>query len=135
MSSAPGGAANRPLSPHLQVWRFHVTMLGSILHRISGAGLYAGALILAAWALSLASGPEAYAAFTACLGSIPGKVVLFALTLGLFYHLAKGIQHLIWDTGKGFDLPSANAGSIACIVFAAVASVAVWFYAAVTGAY
>jgi len=134
MSSAPGGAANRPLSPHLQVWRFHVTMLGSILHRISGAGLYVGALVLAGWALSLASGPEAYAGFTAVLGSFPGKLVLFDLTLGLFYHLAKGIQHLIWDTGRGFNLPSANAGSIACIVVSIVASVAVWFLAATMGA-
>jgi len=134
MTSAPG-AANRPLSPHLQVWRFHVTMLGSILHRISGAGLYAGALILAGWALSLASGPDAYATYMAALGSIPGKLILFALTLGFFYHLAKGIQHLFWDTGRGFDLKTANAGSIACIAVAILASVAVWFYAAVTGAY
>ena len=133
MTTAPPRA--RPLSPHLQVWRFHVTMVGSILHRASGAGLYVGALILAGWALSLASGPEAYATYMAILGSIPGKLVLFLLTLGLFYHLAKGIQHLIWDTGRGFKLPSANAGSIACIVVAIVASVAVWFYAAITGAY
>jgi len=134
MTSAPG-AANRPLSPHLQVWRFHVTMLGSILHRISGVGLYGGALILAGWALSLASGPDAYGAYMALLGSIPGKLVLFALTLSFFYHLAKGIQHLVWDTGRGFALKAANAASIACIAFALVASVAVWFYAAVTGAY
>jgi len=133
MTTAPPRA--RPLSPHLQVWRFHVTMVGSILHRASGAGLYVGALILAGWALSLASGPEVYATYMAILGSIPGKLVLFLLTLGLFYHLAKGIQHLIWDTGRGFKLPSANAGSIACIVVAIVASVAVWFYAAITGAY
>lgn len=132
MTTAPPRA--RPLSPHLQVWRFHVTMLGSILHRISGAGLYVGALILAGWALSLASGPEAYATFTAILGSIPGKLVLFALTLGLFYHLAKGIQHLVWDTGRGFTLGAANAGSIACIVISVVGSLAVWALAATMGA-
>jgi succinate dehydrogenase / fumarate reductase, cytochrome b subunit len=132
MTSVPGG---RPLSPHLQVWRFHVTMLGSILHRISGAGLYFSALILAGWVLALASGPDAYGAYMACLGSIPGKFVMFATTLGLFYHLAKGIQHLVWDTGRGFSLGVANAASIACILFAFVASVAVWFVAAVVGAY
>jgi succinate dehydrogenase / fumarate reductase cytochrome b subunit len=132
MTTAPPRA--RPLSPHLQVWRFHVTMWGSILHRISGAGLYVGALILAGWALSLASGPEAYASFTAVLGSIPGKLVMFALTLGLFYHLAKGVQHIVWDTGRGFALPSANAGSIACIVVSIVASLAVWAVAATMGA-
>lgn len=116
----------RPLSPHLQVWRFHVTMLGSILHRISGVGLYAGALIIAAWALALASGPDAYGALMACLGSIPGKLVMFALTLGFFYHLAKGLQHLVWDTGRGFALGTANAASIACIVFSLAASLALW---------
>ena len=110
-------------------------MLGSILHRISGAGLYVGALILAGWALSLASGSDAYGSYMALLGSIPGKLVLFALTLGFFYHLAKGIQHLVWDTGRGFTLKAANAGSIACIAVAVLASVAVWFFAAVTGAY
>lgn len=109
-------------------------MWGSILHRASGAGLYVGALILAGWALSLASGPEAYAAFTAILGSIPGKAVMFALTLGLFYHLSKGVQHLTWDTGRGFALASANAGSIACIVISIVASLAVWAAAAMMGA-
>jgi succinate dehydrogenase / fumarate reductase cytochrome b subunit len=71
----------------------------------------------------------------AALGSIPGKVVMFAITLGLFYHLAKGIQHLIWDTGRGFALKAANLGSILCMVFAVVASVAVWFAAAFAGAY
>ena len=134
MTSVPRGSA-RPLSPHLQVWRFHVTMLGSILHRISGTGLYAGALLLAGWALALASGPDAYGTYMALLGSIPGKLVLFAITLGFFYHLAKGVQHLIWDTGRGFTLPSANAGSIACIAVAIIASVAVWYVAAMTGAY
>ena len=135
MANASAGPRARPLSPHLQVWRFHVTMLGSILHRISGAGLYVGALILAGWAVSLASGPDTYACFMAALGSIPGKLVLFALTLGFFYHLAQGVQHLFWDVGRGFSLPAANLASMACIVVAIAASVAVWFVAATTGAY
>jgi succinate dehydrogenase / fumarate reductase cytochrome b subunit len=109
-------------------------MLGSILHRVAGAGLYGGALILAGWALALASGPDAYAGYMAVLGSIPGKVVLFALTLALFYHLAKGVQHLLWDTGRGFKPATADAGSIAAIAFAVVASLAAWAAAAMTGA-
>ncbi len=123
----------RPLSPHLQVWRFHVTMLGSILHRIAGVGLYLGALILAGWALSLASGPEAYGAFMTCMVSIPGKLVMFLITLGFFYHLAKGVQHLVWDTGRGFNLATANAASLFCIAFTVVASLATWWVAYAMG--
>lgn len=126
MTSTQGGPAGRPLSPHLQVWRFHVTMLGSILHRISGAGLYFGALLMAGWALSLASGPDAYATFMSLMVSIPGKAVMLLLTLGFFYHLAKGVQHLFWDTGRGFTLAAANAGSMACIGFTVVATLATW---------
>ncbi len=133
MTSTQGGPAGRPLSPHLQGWRFHVTMLGSILHRISGAGLYFGALVMAGWALSLASGPDAYAAFMAMMASIPGKLVMFLLTLGFFYHLAKGVQHLFWDTGRGFTLAAANAASMACIGFTVVATLATWFAAYMLG--
>jgi len=132
MTTAPG-AANRPLSPHLQVWRFHVTMLGSILHRISGVGLYGGALILAGWALALASGPDAYAGYTGLLGSIPGKLVLFAITVSFFYHLFKGLQHLVWDTGRGFTLRSANAVSLACILLGLGAALSVWYFIVAAG--
>lgn len=123
-----------PLSPHLQVWRWHVTMLTSILHRASGVGLYIGALIVAAWAVSLAAGPECYATFKAVLGSFPGKVLLFALTAGVFYHLANGVRHLVWDAGQGLDIKSANASAIFVIVLTAVATVAFWIAAALMGA-
>lgn len=123
-----------PLSPHLQVWRFHVTMYASILHRITGVGLYIGAFILAAWAVALAAGPGPYATFKHILGSIPGKVVMFGMTAAFFYHLANGVRHIVWDTGRGFDLKSANFNSIAALAFAAAATVAVWVIAGLTGA-
>jgi succinate dehydrogenase / fumarate reductase cytochrome b subunit len=131
--TSPGSAA-RPISPHLQVWRWHVTMLASILHRASGVALYVGALILAGWAISLAMGPDAYAGFKGALGSIPGKVVLFGLTVSAFYHLASGVRHLVWDTGTGFELKDADAACAASIAFGIIAAVLVWILAGVMGA-
>jgi succinate dehydrogenase / fumarate reductase, cytochrome b subunit len=134
MTDAPRAPRERPLSPHLSVWRPHVTMTTSILHRIAGAGLYFGALILAGWAIALASGPEAYATFKSVLGSPLGKLVMLALTLGTFYHTGKGVQHLAWDLGYGFQPKTASANSIVVIAFTLAATVAVWAIAAMTGA-
>ena len=131
MTDAP---RERPLSPHTAIWRWHLTMATSILHRASGCALYGGGLILAIWAMTLAAGPEAYGTFKAVMGSFPGKIVMFALTLATFYHLAKGIQHLIWDAGHGYNLKTATMGAIATIAFAIAATLAVWIIAAMTGA-
>lgn len=131
MTDAP---RERPLSPHTTIWRWHLTMATSILHRASGCALYGGGLILAVWAMTLAAGPEAYGTFKAVMGSFPGKIVIFALTLATFYHLAKGIQHLIWDAGHGYNLKTATMGAIATIAFAVAATLAVWIIAAMTGA-
>ena len=122
------------MSPHLSVWRWHITMATSIAHRATGVALYVGALIAAAWAVSLAAGPEAYAGFKALLGSPIGLVVMFGLTLSFFYHLANGIRHLVWDAGYGFDLKSANASAVFVFAFTAAATLAVWVIAAMTGA-
>jgi succinate dehydrogenase / fumarate reductase, cytochrome b subunit len=116
----------RPLSPHVQVWRWHITMLSSILHRMTGMALYAGALILAWWAVALASGPYAYDQFLSLAGSPLGLVALFGLTLSLFFHLANGVRHLIWDTGRGLEIKSAGSTAAAALAFAAVASVGLW---------
>jgi succinate dehydrogenase / fumarate reductase cytochrome b subunit len=122
------------MSPHLSVWRWHITMATSIAHRVTGVALYLGALIAAAWAISLANGPDAYAAFKAVMGSPLGLVVMFALTVSFFYHLANGVRHLVWDLGHGLDVKSANASGAFVFAFAAAASVAVWVIAAMTGA-
>ncbi len=139
MSDAP---RPRPLSPHLMtggfgsplLWRWHITMWTSILHRVSGVALYGGALILAGWAMALAAGPDVYGAYKALLGSPLGKVVMFALTLAIFYHLANGIRHLVWDAGKGFEIKTANATGVATFAFTIAATLAVWAIAAMTGA-
>jgi succinate dehydrogenase / fumarate reductase cytochrome b subunit len=124
----------RPLSPHMQVWRWHITMATSILHRATGVALYVGALIAAAWAISLAQGPDAYATFKQVMGSPLGRLVMFGLTLSYFYHLANGVRHLVWDTGHGLDVKSANASAVLVFAFTAAATVAVWAIAAMTGA-
>lgn len=135
MAEASGGPRARPMSPHLQVWRWHITMLTSILHRVTGVGLYGGALIATAWALSLAAGPEAYAVFQTLMGSVLGKLALFALTLSIVYHLGNGVRHLVWDAGHGLDIKSANFSAVVVLAFTVTASLAIWVIAAMTGAF
>lgn len=134
MTEVSRGPRERPLSPHLQVWRWHITMWSSILHRATGVGLYGGALIVAAWAICLATGPRTYLTFKAIMGSAPGKVVLLGLTAAFFYHLGNGVRHLVWDAGHGLDVKTANATAVAVIAFAAAATVAVWVAACMMGA-
>ena len=125
------GPADRPLSPHMSIWRWHVTMATSILHRATGVALYVGALIVAGWAVALASGPDAFDAYRALLGSPLGLFLLFGLTFSLFYHLANGVRHLVWDAGTGFDPKTADMTGWAAIAFAVVATVLIWLIAIV----
>lgn len=96
----------RPLSPHLQVYRFQITMLMSILHRATGVALAFGGLAFVLWLLALAAGPESFAAAQAILASLPGRLALLAFSAALIYHLLNGIRHMSWDAGKGLDIPS-----------------------------
>jgi succinate dehydrogenase / fumarate reductase, cytochrome b subunit len=92
---------DRPLSPHLQIWRWHVTMASSILHRFSGVALYLAAIGLAFWLAAAALGPEVYAPVDAILSSAWGQAGLYLIAAALAYHLANGIRHLVFDTGMG----------------------------------
>jgi succinate dehydrogenase / fumarate reductase cytochrome b subunit len=92
----------RPLSPHLQIYRPMLTMMMSIVHRVTGGALYFGTLLLAWWLLAIASGPNAYATFQAVAASFIGRLVLFGYTWALLHHMLGGLRHLIWDTGHGF---------------------------------
>jgi succinate dehydrogenase / fumarate reductase cytochrome b subunit len=121
------------MSPHLQVWRWHLTMASSILNRVTGCALYVGALIIAAGALSLAMGPDCYSVFRAIMAGVLGKIALFGLTLATFYHLANGIRHLVWDAGKGFTLKVADLASVGVIAFTIVATLVTWGLAYATG--
>ncbi|MEO8112787.1 MAG: succinate dehydrogenase, cytochrome b556 subunit [Phenylobacterium sp.] len=134
MTDAPKAPRTPPLSPFVTVWRWHITMAASILHRVTGLGLYGGALIAAAWAVALAGGPVRDGRFKGLLGSLPGKLVMFGLTVCLFYHLANGVRHLVWDTGHALDVKTANATTVMVFAFAGAATIAVWMIAAMTGA-
>lgn len=137
MADAPPGQRPRPISPNIQidggVWRWHVTMFASILHRATGMGLYVGALILMAWALSLAAGPGAYEAFQNAAGSIIGKIVFIGLTLCVFYHMANGVRHLVWDAGYGFRPKTADSTAWAVFAFAILATIVFWAALLTTG--
>ena len=98
-------ARQRPLSPHLQVYRWQVQMVTSILHRATGVALVAGALGMVWGLVALAGGPDRWAVFAECVGSPLGQVVLFGFSWALAYHLLNGIRHLVQDAGAGFDIP------------------------------
>jgi succinate dehydrogenase / fumarate reductase, cytochrome b subunit len=114
--------AERPLSPHLQIYRPTMTMAMSIVHRITGGANYFGTLLLAWWLIA-AAGPNSYAKFQSFAGSLIGRLILFGYTWSVIHHLLGGVRHLIWDSGRGFGpnerewLATANLiGSIALTV-------------------
>lgn len=98
----------RPLSPHLQIWRFTVTMAASITHRGAGVFLYGGSVLLAVWVFSLAMWPGLYAVLSAFFGSSAGSVVIAAYVWSLSFHLLNGLRYLFWDAGYGFAIRTAR---------------------------
>lgn len=119
-------AQERPLSPHLQVYRWQITMTLSILHRITGVGLGLGTLLMTYWLIAAAAGPGWFADAQAFVGSIIGRIILFGFTVSLMLHLCNGVRHLFWDAGKGFDLKNARASSVAVLIGTIVLSVGAW---------
>jgi succinate dehydrogenase / fumarate reductase cytochrome b subunit len=101
-------SVERPLSPHLGIYRPTITMVMSIVHRIAGGALYVGTLLLAAWLLAAATGAEAYNAVNAVFGHPLGKLVLIGYSWALAHHMLGGIRHLIWDTGRGLQPAAAD---------------------------
>ncbi|HWE47103.1 MAG TPA: succinate dehydrogenase, cytochrome b556 subunit [Caulobacteraceae bacterium] len=124
---------DRPLSPHLQVWRWHITMWGSILHRVSGVGLYVGTIAVVAWLAALALGRDAYTHWLTYAAHPLALIVWIGLALCAFYHLAAGLRHLIWDTGAGLSPKSANALVNFSIWFALIATALYWAYLFISG--
>jgi succinate dehydrogenase / fumarate reductase cytochrome b subunit len=124
----------RPLSPHLQVYAWQITMTMSILHRVSGVILTVGAFGLAWWLLAMAAGGDAAMHATACLASTLGQFVLFGFSLALVYHLLNGIRHLLWDAGWGFEIPEFYASGWTVAVLTLVLTIAIWVVAKGVGA-
>jgi succinate dehydrogenase / fumarate reductase, cytochrome b subunit len=113
---------DRPLSPHLQIYRPQITSVLSIVHRITGVALTFGTLLLTWWLVAAAYGPEQFATAQAFLGSWIGQLVLWVFTFAVFYHLGNGIRHLAWDFGWGFEMTQLRASGLAMLAFAGAAT-------------
>ena len=118
--------ASRPLSPHLGIYRWYVTMALSIAHRFTGAVLTGSLLLLAWWLLALAGGPDSFATVRAVMDNVLGGFVLVALTICLYFHTLNGIRHLVWDTGRNLDPGAARQSGLAVLVGTVVLTVATW---------
>ncbi len=126
----------RPLSPHLMIYRPQMTSVLSITHRFAGVALSFGALVLTYWLTSAAYGPEAFTRAQAVLGSWFGRLVLFALTFSLFFHFCNGIRHLAWDAGWGFEMNRLRATGWLVVAASVLLTLASWLaaYAVAAGA-
>jgi succinate dehydrogenase / fumarate reductase cytochrome b subunit len=127
-NSERGSAKSRPLSPHLQIYTPAINMVMSIVHRITGAALYFGTLILAWVLIAAATGPDYFNYVTGLLGSWPGQIVLFGYTWALVHHMLGGIRHFIWDTGHGFDLKTVDLMSWGSLALSVLATIIIWAF-------
>ena len=121
--------ANRPLSPHLQIWRWGPHMLTSILHRVSGDGMaLVGLGVLVWWLGALASGPAAYETFSNFMGTPIGYILMIGLSWAFFTHMMSGLRHFVLDIGAGYELNSNRMWSIASPIIAILLTSALWSY-------
>lgn len=120
---------NRPLSPHLQIYRPQITSVLSIVHRMTGVGLTLGAVLVVWWLLAAATGPEYFAIVDGLLTSWIGLLVLLGSTWALAYHLLNGIRHLVWDMGYGYELETVDRSGIAVLIGSAVLTALLWLVA------
>ena len=116
----------RPLSPHLQVYKPQLTSMMSIAHRISGIFLTLGLLLFAWWVIALAFDEDAFDYFMVLIYTIPGMIIATGCLFALFFHLATGIRHLFWDMGLGFSIEATYRSGYAVIAFAFLATILVW---------
>ncbi len=124
---------NRPLSPHLQVYRPQLTSVLSILFRIMGVATSVGSIVLIWWLAAAASGAEYFELVQSFLGSWFGRLLLFGWTFALVFHLCNGIRHLYWDAGKGLERETSYASGKAVIVFSVIITLGLWGLAYVVG--
>lgn len=123
---ATGGVGARPLSPHLQIYSPLINMVMSIFHRITGAALYFGTILLAWWLIAAATGPAYFEFVNGLFGTWIGRLVLFGYTWALIHHMLGGIRHLIWDTGRGFDLVTVDRMAWGSIIGSVIITCAIW---------
>jgi len=119
-------ALERPLSPHLSIYRLEINMLMSIIHRITGLSLYVGTLLLATWLVAAATGKEPFDAVSGLFGHPIGKLILFGYTWALVHHLLGGLRHLVWDSGRGLQIWQVNVLSWLTILGSIFLTLAIW---------
>lgn len=122
-------AQQRPLSPHLQVYRLPLTALMSISHRASGIFLAFGSLFIAAWIIAAGMGQTYYDMFMSFAQSGLGTLLLFGWSVALYYHLCNGLRHMLWDMGAGLNEKCANRGSVMVLIMTLILTAATWYCA------
>jgi len=123
---------NRPLSPHLTIYKQIPTMVMSIMHRFTGMALYAGTLLVAWWLVAAASGEATFDWVNGIFGSILGRLVLFGYTWALMHHMLGGLRHFIWDTGRGFDPATSTKMAWATLAGSITLTILIWIAGYVT---
>ncbi len=118
---------NRPLSPHLIIYKPQLTSVMSISHRLCGIALAKGCILAAAWVIALASGPMYFAFVQAIMLSLPGQLILFGFSVAVFYHLSNGVRHLIWDTGRCLSLRGVYVSGYMVMASTLILTGGLWF--------
>ncbi|MDI6028204.1 succinate dehydrogenase, cytochrome b556 subunit [Corticibacterium sp. UT-5YL-CI-8] len=125
-STATQTARARPLSPHLSVWRPTITYVMSFAHRATGAALYFGTLLVAAWLITAATSESAFNTVQWIFGSWVGRVVLLGYTWALMHHMLGGLRHLMWDTGAALEKHKASKLGWATIIGSVTLTILIW---------
>lgn len=128
MAEKAKGTRARPLSPHLQIYRWPVTMASSITHRATGIALAAGTVLVAWWLIAAAMGADEYDTFSRVARSPLGILVLFGFVWSLSFHLLNGVRHLAWDAGFGFEVKTAERSGVLVYVLSAVIAIGIFAY-------
>tara|TARA_B100001123_G_scaffold222694_1_gene250810 strand:+ start:134 stop:520 length:387 start_codon:yes stop_codon:yes gene_type:complete len=118
-----------PLSPHLQIYRWHVSSLLSITHRISGVINFLSLVLIFFWMLALSSGENSYQAFLLIANNFFGKFILIGLTWSMSFHFLSGIRHLVWDLGYGFEIKTANISGMVVVISSLIFTIIFWILA------
>ena len=118
-----------PLSPHLQIYRWHISSLLSIAHRISGVINLLALILIFFWLIALILGEDNYESFLLTINSFFGKFILIGFTWSMCFHILSGIRHLVWDLGYGFEIKTANISGIIVIIFSLVLTIIFWLLA------
>ena len=122
-------ARERPISPHLQVYKPQITSVLSIFHRITGVALTFGLILLIAWIFTLSLGEEYFEYFVMFIKSWFGLLILFGFTFALNYHLCNGIRHLFWDAGYGYEIETVHKSGLAVLVVSCILTILIWYLA------